>query len=186
MDLIKKLKILKEPLPKFNPAYEDLTERERFREQIRITFSAAIVATFLATLALNADWIFFIKLILGSSALFAGIFLLLTAASLKYYNPRWIYDIFYASEKIRLISYDMAIDSFGIFLIGATSTFVSLHIFKFSNPVFLIFNLSVIGVVILVSVLLSLLNIYNDKRTYVLPSMKELATSRPNKIYRKK
>jgi hypothetical protein len=174
MSLLRKLKTWNEPLPVFESPYEKSTEAQRFGEQIRITFAAAIVATFLAVLALNFEWLVLIKTLLGMSAFFAGLFLLTTAASLKHDDSRWVYNIFYASEKMRLVSYDTAIDAFGIFLLTSTTTFVSSKIVDIKSLWFLVVNLIAIGVFIVVFMFISLLNLKNDKKTHVLPSTKRL------------
>jgi hypothetical protein len=96
--------------------YDRLSSSAHFREQYRFVFSATIIATFFIVPTGNILDIF-LKWVLGFAMFFAAFYIVCTAASIKYNNPRWMYDIFYISERVRMKSYDIAVDCFAIGLL---------------------------------------------------------------------
>lgn len=91
--------------------YEELTEGARFREQYRFLFAATIVATFYVAPSGNPLETF-LKVVLGIAMLLAALYLIGTAASVKYKDTRMAYQVFYASKKLRIKLFDWAVDSF--------------------------------------------------------------------------
>jgi len=91
--------------------YDHLTENARFREQYRFVFSATIIATYFVSPSGNALELL-LKVILGVATFFAALYLICTAATVKYRSSRWMYEVFYVSERLRIRMYDVAIDVF--------------------------------------------------------------------------
>ena len=123
-----KNKIEKIRKPNITRQYDRLSDGARFREQYRLVFAATIIATFFIVPSENVLDIF-LKWVIGFAMFFAALYLIFTAASVKYYGSRWMYDIFYVSERIRMKTYDRAVDCFAVgFLL-----FVSLLIVGFGR-----------------------------------------------------
>lgn len=91
--------------------YEELTKGAQFREQYRLVFAATIVATFYVAPSGNILE-GFIKLVLGISMFFAASYLIYTAISVKYKDTHVGYQVFYASDRVRIKAYDFAVDTF--------------------------------------------------------------------------
>jgi len=96
--------------------YDKLSAGAHFREQYRFVFSATIIATFFIVPTGNVLDVF-LKLVLGFAMVFATLYLIYTAASIKYHGSKWIYDIFYVSERVRMKTYDVAVDCFAVGLL---------------------------------------------------------------------
>lgn len=131
-------------------SYDKLSEGARFREQYRSVFSATIIATFFVV-PTGSILEIFLKWVLGFAMLFAALHLICTAASVKYHEPRWMYNMFYVSERFRMRCYDFAVDCFAVgalyFISLATVGFVE-KIFNF-HPVETVLWI-ILGVVMLV------------------------------------
>ena len=56
------------------------------------------------------DWIK--KLVLGVAMFFAALYLICTATSVKYKDARIAYQVFYASDLVRIKVFDLAVDAF--------------------------------------------------------------------------
>jgi len=103
--------------------YDDISESAKFREQYRFIFSAAIVATVFVipndNIAEQA-----LKVVLGFSAFFSALYLIASAACVKYYEPKVMY-IFDVYERLRMRMYDFSVDVVGfalIFFVGIVAT----------------------------------------------------------------
>ena len=105
-------------------AYEKLSSAARFREQLRLTFAGVIVAT--AFVAPDNNVLFlFLKVALSVSAVFAALFLIASAARVKYTDPGRIYEAFYAGERFRMSMFDWSVNIFGfaiLFFVGLLLT----------------------------------------------------------------
>lgn len=104
--------------------YEKISDGARFREQYRFAFSAVIIATVFVVPSGNALEVF-LKGTLGFSALFAALFLIASAARVKYSEPGRLYEIFYVGERFRMWTYDWSLHVFAaafLFFIGLITT----------------------------------------------------------------
>ncbi len=109
---------------KKNKKPKDSPDETRFSEQYRFVFSATIIATFYVAPSGNALEAF-LKWILGFAMSAAALYIVCTAATMKYHNARWMYEVFYVSERIRKWAYDIAVDIFAagfLFFIGILVT----------------------------------------------------------------
>lgn len=97
-------------------AYLNLGEEARFREQLRIGIEIAIIATIFVIPTGNVLMVY-LKWVVGFSALFASLYLVFTAATLKYSDPRELYNVFRISERVRMKAYDLSIDVYAIGLL---------------------------------------------------------------------
>lgn len=93
--------------------YDELPNGPEFREQFRFLFSAAIIAT-VFVVPDNNELLSYLKFALSVSAIFAGLYLVLTAATVKYSEPRWLYQIIYTSERFRMRMYDYSVNILAI------------------------------------------------------------------------
>lgn len=101
-------------------SYDDVTEGARFREQYRFVFAATIVATFYAFPSNNVLE-GYVKWVLGFAMFFAALYLICTAASVKYNDRQSMYIVFYVSNRVRMNTFDWAVDCFAIGLLGFLS-----------------------------------------------------------------
>lgn len=109
---------------KYKLAYERISDGARFREQYRFVFSAAVIATVFIMPNSNSLEIF-LKATLGFSAFFAALYLIASAARVKYAEPGRLYEIFYVGEHFRMWAYDWSIHVFAVallFFIGLVVT----------------------------------------------------------------
>jgi len=105
-------------------AYEKSSDSAYFRENYRFIFSVAVIATVFIVPTDNALYLF-LKAVLGFSAAFAALYLIATAALVKYNEPSRMYVIFYVSERFRMSMFDWSIDFFGaafLYFIGLMIT----------------------------------------------------------------
>lgn len=105
-------------------AYDKLADDAKFREQYRFAFSAAIVATVFVIPNDNPIEAF-LKTAVGFSAVFAAIYLIASAARVKYNEPGRLYEIFYIGERFRMWAYDWSLHVFAaafLFFIGLIVT----------------------------------------------------------------
>lgn len=105
-------------------AYEKISDGARFREQYRFTFSAVIIATVFVVSSDNTLEVF-LRVTLGFSAFFAALFLIASAARVKYNEPGRLYEVFYMGERFRMWAYDWSIHVFAaafLFFIGSIIT----------------------------------------------------------------
>lgn len=101
-------------------AYEKISDGARFREQYRFVFSAAVIATVFVVPSGNALELF-LKGTLGFSAFFAALFLIASAARVKYSEPGRLYEVFYLGEHFRMWVYDWSLHVFAaafLFFLG--------------------------------------------------------------------
>lgn len=97
--------------------YDEVSEGARFREQYRLVFAATIVATFyVAPSSTVIDG--YVKLVLGFAMFFAALYLICTAAAVKYQDRKFMYIVFYASNRVRMKSFDWAVDCFAVGFLG--------------------------------------------------------------------
>ena len=92
-------------------SYEKISDGAKFREQYRFAFSAAVIATVVAVPSGSALEIF-LKGTLGFSAFFAALFLIASAARVKYNEPGQLYEVFYVGERFRMWAYDWSLHVF--------------------------------------------------------------------------
>jgi len=111
MNKIEKVNKIKE-----SRLYDRLPLGAHSRENYRFIFSATIIATFFIIPAENVLDIF-LKWVLGFAMFFAATYLVFTAASIKYRDPRWMYGVLYISERVRMKTYDIAVDCFAVGLL---------------------------------------------------------------------
>lgn len=94
------------------PVYENTSTYAQFRESYRHIFSVAVVATVFVVPMDNALMVF-LKSVLGFSAIFAALYLILSAARVKYDEPARLYQVFRPSERFRMRMFDLSVDFFG-------------------------------------------------------------------------
>lgn len=102
--------------------YKKLTDDGRFREQYRFIFSAAVIATVFIVPNSNV-FETILKVALGFSAFFSALYLIATAANVKYNEPGVMYQMLYAGEKFRMRMYDFSVDTFAVaflYILGLT------------------------------------------------------------------
>ena len=92
--------------------YDVVSEGARLREQHRFTFSIAIVATVFVVPNNNALELF-LKIVLSVSAFFASLYLITSAAQIKYKDAGYIYEVFPVYESFRMWTFDWSINIFG-------------------------------------------------------------------------
>lgn len=134
---------------KVKPAYDETHEAAKFREQYRFTFSIAIVAT---VFIIPSENVFgqFLQLALGFSAFLAALYLIASAARVKYNEPGRMYQILYVSERFRMRLFDWSIDIFGAALLYFISSLITNQI----NTVFRLELGSILFWVLLIGVML--------------------------------
>ena len=103
-------------------AYSKLLEGARFREQFRLAFAGVIVATFFVVPDLDV-LANFLKLFLGISALLSAIYLIVSAARVKYKEPGHVYQALYVTERFRMRMFDWSVDVFGFAFLCFISLF---------------------------------------------------------------
>ena len=82
-------------------------------EERRAVFSVAVVASFLAIITFGkTDWVL-LELLVGGSAMLSSIYLIMSAAQLKYRDSKNIYETIPVNERFRKWMYDWSIDIFG-------------------------------------------------------------------------
>lgn len=94
-----------------NLAYRKLSNDGKFREQYRFVFSAAVVATVFIVPNGNV-FETLLKTVLSFSAFFAALYLIATAANVKYREPGVMYQMLYVGERFRMRMYDFSVDTF--------------------------------------------------------------------------
>lgn len=92
-------------------SYAKLSESAKFREQFRFVFAGAVIATVFIVPNGNIFEIL-LKIALGFSALFAALYLIATAANVKYKEPGVMYEMLYVGERFRMRMYDFSVDTF--------------------------------------------------------------------------
>ncbi len=105
-------------------AYEKISDGARFREQYRFAFSVTVIATVFVVPTSN-ELESFLKLGLGISAFFAALFLICSAARVKYSEPGRLYEVFYVNERFRMWAYDQSLHVFAaavLFFVGLIIT----------------------------------------------------------------
>lgn len=103
------------------------------QEDRRFVISGAIIASFLAIMALGDNMPVMLTALyffLGVSALLSAIYLITTAAILKYHDPGMLYQVVTVDEKFRKRMYDWSIDIFGLYLISLIGGLVLSGLFK--------------------------------------------------------
>lgn len=160
--------------PKFQQPYQSSDDNQRFREQTRFAFAATIIATDLAFPRVINNLGFWFSHILLFSAISSGFYLLMTAISLKYFEPYWSHEVFYASEKLRMSFYDIAIDIFVIsgyyYLAQVLTTGFAKHFHADQYRLLVWFGFAIIEIIILLCI--SRFGLWNDLRSGILPKMK--------------
>lgn len=138
----------------FEPVYKKTSSTELFREQQRQVFAVTIIATVLAAKSYGLFEIKFFgemfRTILSSSALLAFMYLLLTAAALKYSDPHWLYQHLYLSHKLRKLFYDTSVHIFANYFI----TYSLIHISEQIGEIFKISFLIIFTPLLLVALYL--------------------------------
>lgn len=112
---------------KANLSYDEMDEAVRFREQHRFVFSIAIVATYFVVPDSSILWRC-LGYTVGFSAFFSALYLIMSAAQLKYRDPGRMYEVFVVSESLRTRAFDWSVHVFavavlfffGILFAGAT------------------------------------------------------------------
>lgn len=112
-------------------AYENTSNDTKFREQYRFAFSVAVVATVFIVPNENALEQF-LKLALGFSAFFAALYLITSAARVKYKEPGRMYEVFYVGERFRMWTFDWSVNVFA----AAFLYFIGLFITGLINIIF--------------------------------------------------
>jgi len=112
-------------------AYDESPEEGRFREQFRLAFAGLIIATVFVVpdLGLLTN---FLKLFLGISAFLSALFLIMSAARVKYVEPGYMYVALYVTERSRMRMFDWSVDVFGF----AFFSFISLVVTGFIEKIF--------------------------------------------------
>ncbi|HEY1085235.1 MAG TPA: hypothetical protein VGE34_00730 [Candidatus Saccharimonadales bacterium] len=139
-------------------AYEKISDGARFREQYRFAFSAAIIATVFVAPSGNALEVF-LKGALGFSALFAALFLITSAAKVKYNEPGRLYAVFYAGERFRMWAFDWSVHVFavallifiGIITAGLVDNIPGVELGDTGILVVLVISMLVVGITILLA-----------------------------------
>lgn len=93
-------------------AYDRSNDNAKFREQYRFAFSIAVITTAFVMPDENVIEQL-LKVMLYISALLAALYLITSAARVKYNKPGRLYQIFYAGERFRMRLFDWSIDVFG-------------------------------------------------------------------------
>jgi hypothetical protein len=104
-------------------SYDNSSDAARFREQYRFAFSAVVIASVFVAPNGNALEQFF-KLTLETSAFFSALYLIASAALVKYKEPGRLYVIFGINEGFRMWAYDWSVHVFA----AALLLFISLLI----------------------------------------------------------
>jgi hypothetical protein len=105
-------------------------------EDRRLVIAVAIIASFLTIIAMGDKipyWWGIMPFFLGLAALSSTIYIIATAANLKYYEPGRIYEVITVNEKFRRKMYDWAIHAFGAY---AATTTGSLAIYLTSKDLY--------------------------------------------------
>ena len=93
-------------------AYTESSDEAKFREQFRFAFAGVIIATFFVIPTIDS-LMNFLKIFLGLSAILSAIFLVISAARVKYKEPGYMYQALYVTERFRMRMFDWSIDIFG-------------------------------------------------------------------------
>lgn len=145
-------------------AYLNLSQEAQYREQFRVAIEAAIIATVFVIPTSNILMVY-LKWVVGFSAFFAGLYLIFTASTLKYSNPRELYVVFKVSERVRMKVYDWSIDVYAagfLFFIAIVITGIAQNLLNenFSNVKVSIFvALTTLGL----GIIFLLANLYSQK-----------------------
>lgn len=105
-------------------AYEKESNTAQFRENYRFIFSIAIIAT-VFVIPSSTALVLFAKIAIDLSAFFAALYLISSAARVKYFETGRIYEIFDVSERFRMKMFDWSIDIFGaafLYFVGLVTT----------------------------------------------------------------
>ncbi len=134
-------------------AYDSISEAGKFREQFRFVFSGVVIAT---VFVVPSDSVFelLLKGVLGFSAFFAAIYLIASAANIKYREPGIMYQMLYVGERFRMRMYDFSVDTFAVaflYLLGLVGVGLSQSIsgvefaplWQWSILIFVMFALAV-------------------------------------------
>lgn len=104
-------------------AYSSISEAGKFREQFRFAFSGVVIATVFVVPSENVFELL-LKGVLGFSAFFAFMYLIVSAANIKYREPGVMYQMLYVGERFRMRMYDFSVDTFAVaflYLLGLVS-----------------------------------------------------------------
>lgn len=113
-------------------AYNKSSEKGRFREQFRLAFAGVIIATFFAVpdIGILTN---FLKFFLGVSVLLSALFLIVSAARVKYTEPGHMYQSLYVTERFRRRMFDWSVDVFGFAFLYFMSLLITGVIEKIFN-----------------------------------------------------
>lgn len=142
-----------------------MSEESKFKEQVRYIFAGTVIASFLSLQSIITSDRYLYWLLLFST-IFSALYLLMSAASLRYFGDGGDNFLFFG-EKLRMATYDVAINIYGTGLIFGSSLVITkkvTHIFMINSSKFWIVQVLSISILLLLGVIFRHLNIWIDKR----------------------
>jgi hypothetical protein len=145
-------------------SYNKTSDAAKFREQYRFAFSIAIVAT---VFIIPSENVFgqFLQLTLGFSAFPAALYIIASAARVKYNEPGRIYQVLYIGERFRMRLFDWSIDVFGaslLFFIASLITNQINTVFRL-EPGSILFWVLLILIMFILGIFILLISIISNK-----------------------